>query len=57
MKQDLKCMIGSHKFEVYAEEDVRLAGTDIVVGKVIMSRCTNCGKIKTEKVELVTYHY
>ena len=57
MKQDLKCMIGSHKFEVYKEEDIKLAGTEIVVGKAIVSRCSNCGKIKVEEVALTTYNY
>ena len=57
MKQDFKCFMGSHKFEVHKEEDVKLAGTDIVVAKAIISRCSNCGKIKTEEVKLITYNY
>lgn len=57
MKQDVKCFIGSHKFEIYKEEDVKLAGTDIVIGKLIISRCANCGKIKTEEVQLTAYNY
>lgn len=57
MKQDVKCFIGSHKFEIYKEEDIKLAGTDIIIGKLIISRCTNCGKIKTEEVQLTTYSY
>lgn len=57
MKQDLKCILGSHKYEVYKEEDIKLAGTEIVVGKAIVSRCSNCGKIKVEEVALTTYNY
>lgn len=57
MKQDLKCMIGSHKYEVYKEEDVKLAGTEIVVAKTIISRCSNCGKIKTQEIPLTSYAY
>lgn len=57
MKQDLKCMLGSHKYEVYKEEDITLAGTERVVGKAIISRCNNCGKIKIEEVRLTTYNY
>ena len=57
MKQDLKCMLGSHKYEVYKEEDVKLAGTEIVVAKTIISRCSNCGKIKTQEISLTTYAY
>ena len=57
MKQDLKCMLGSHKFEVYKEEDIKLAGTEMVVAKTIISRCSNCGKIKVEEIPLTTYNY
>ena len=57
MKQDFKCFMGSHKFEIHKEEDVKLAGTDIVVAKAIILRCSNCGKIKTEEVRLTTYNY
>ena len=57
MKQDLKCMLGAHKYEVYKEENVTLAGTEIVVAKAIISRCNNCGKIKIEEVRLTTHNY
>ena len=57
MKEDLKCMLGFHKYEVYKEEYVKLAGTEIVVSKAIISRCSNCGKIKIEEVRLTTYNY
>ena len=57
MKQDFKCFFGNHKYEVYKEENVTLAGTEIVTGKVIISRCTNCGKMKTENIELKSYCY
>lgn len=57
MKQDFKCFMGCHKFEVYKEEDIKLAGTDIVMSKAIVLRCSNCGKIKTEEVRLTTYNY
>ena len=57
MKQDLKCMLGSHKYEIYKEEDITLAGTEKVVGKAIISRCNNCGKIRVQEVSLTTYNY
>lgn len=39
----------THKYEVYGEEKIKDAkGNDI--GKVIISRCSNCGKIKYTKV-------
>lgn len=48
--QDFKCLIGLHKREVYKEEDItNIRGEKI--GKVIISRCTNCGKLKTTYVE------
>lgn len=57
MKQDMKCLLGSHKYEVLKEEDIKLAGTEIIVGKAIICRCSNCGKIKVEEVALTTYNY
>lgn len=48
----LKCALNLHKFEVYKEEtmaDVR--GND--VGKIIISRCTRCGKIRISRIRTV----
>lgn len=47
--QDLKCFFGLHNFEVYKEIPL----TDVrgnAMGKIIVSRCTNCGKIKQVRV-------
>lgn len=57
MKQDMKCFLGCHKYEVLKEEDVKLAGTDIVIAKAIVSRCSNCGKIHTQTVDTTTFSY
>lgn len=57
MKQDFKCFLGSHKYELLKEEDVKLAGTDLIIAKAIVSRCSNCGKIKVEKVDTTTFSY
>lgn len=57
MNQDFKCFIGLHKYEQIKEEDIKLAGTDSVVGKVIISKCKNCGKLKIDVIDLVTYKY
>lgn len=57
MKQDFKCFLGSHKYEVLKEENVTLAGTNIVVAKAIISRCSNCGKIHTEVVTTSAFTY
>ena len=48
----IKCKLGIHKYEVYKEEEL----TDIrkdVIGKVIISRCSACGKIHVDKVRTV----
>ena len=46
MTQNVWCKIfGIHKYEVLKEEELRDAH-GILVGKVIISRCSNCGKIK-----------
>ena len=45
----LSCAFGLHQFEVYKEEKL----SDIrgnVIGKVIINRCSNCGKIKSYKI-------
>ena len=50
MSQNVWCkFFGIHKYEVLKEEELRDAhGT--LVGKVIVSRCTNCGKIKSVRI-------
>lgn len=48
----IKCKLGIHKYEVYKEEEL----TDIrkdVIGKVIINRCSVCGKIHVDKVRTV----
>lgn len=50
MKNGIKCALGLHSYEVLKEEPLMLAGTNIVIGKVIVSRCVNCGKIKSIQI-------
>ena len=57
MKQDMKCFLGSHKFEILKEEDVKLAGTEMVIAKAIISRCNNSGKIHIETINTTTFSY
>lgn len=52
MGQDLKCFFGLHRYEVLKEEEIKDYRGDII-GKVIISRCTNCGKIKSIKIKTV----
>lgn len=54
MSELIKCLFGIHKYEIYKEEEV----TDIkgnLIGKVIVSICTKCGKIKTNYIDKVKY--
>lgn len=46
---DIKCLIGRHKYEVYKEEELTDVRKD-VIGKVIISRCSICGKIRIDEV-------
>lgn len=46
MKQNVWCkMLNLHKYEIIKEEKKTDKKCNII-GKVIISRCTNCGKIK-----------
>lgn len=52
---DFKCLIGLHNNEIYREEPL----TDVrgnKIGKVIISICKNCGKIKTTRIITVNEH-
>ena len=44
-----QCFIGLHHYEVYKEVEVK-DSTDATVGINIVSRCSNCDKIKVEFV-------
>lgn len=61
INQDFKCFIGLHKYEVIKEENImnqyyRFAHNEsinrYIIGKAIISRCVNCGKIKVTYVSL-----
>ena len=50
MIQNLWCkLFNAHKYEVLKEEEFK-ASHGIIIGKVIISRCSNCGKIKSVKI-------
>ena len=49
MSQDFKCSIGLHKYEVIEKKDIKNPYSAII-GTIIISRCTNCGKIKETTV-------
>lgn len=46
-----QCFIGLHHYEVYKEVEVK-DSTDTTVGINIVSRCSNCGKIKINFVAI-----
>lgn len=49
---EFKCLIGLHNYKVYKEDKI----TDVrgnEVGKVIISTCENCGKVKVTRVRTV----
>ena len=46
MSQNVWCrFFNIHKYEVLKEEELKNS-YGILIGKVIISRCSNCGKIK-----------
>lgn len=46
MTQNVWCrFFNIHKYEILKEEELRNS-YNILVGKIIISRCSNCGKIK-----------
>jgi len=49
MTQDTKCALGLHKYEVFEQKVVKNA-YGIEVGSSIISRCSNCGKIKVKTI-------
>ena len=50
MKQNVWCkFFGLHKFEVLQQEN-KTDTKGNVIGIVIISRCSNCGKIKAETI-------
>lgn len=50
MIQNVWCrFFNAHKYEVLKEEEFKDVH-GIIIGKVIISRCTNCGKIKSTKI-------
>lgn len=48
----IKCKFGLHKYEVYKEEEFTDVRKD-VIGKVIISRCSICGKIHVDRIRTI----
>lgn len=50
MSQNIWCrFFGVHKYEIFKEEELKDVKGN-VIGKVIISKCNNCGKIKRTKI-------
>lgn len=50
MKQNLWCkFFGLHKFEILQQND-KVDAKGNVIGVIIISRCSNCGKICTKTI-------
>lgn len=50
MTQNVWCrFFNIHKYEILKEEELRNS-YNILVGKIIISRCSNCGKIKYVRI-------
>lgn len=50
MKQNVWCkMLNLHKYEITKEEN-KTDKKGNIIGKVIISRCTNCGRIKQNTI-------
>ena len=47
MSQDAKCWIGLHKYEVLEKKEV-INPYNAKIGIIIISRCSNCGKINED---------
>lgn len=48
----IKCLFRFHNYEVYKEIELVNVRKD-VIGMIIVSRCTRCGKIKTTEIHSV----
>jgi len=55
MSQDIKCYLGVHKYEVLSTEILQNP-YKAIIGKIIVSRCKNCGKIKHTTIYTDTYY-
>lgn len=48
----IKCLFRLHNYEVYKEIELVNVRKD-VIGMIIVSHCTRCGKIKTTEIHSV----
>ena len=56
MSQNVWCrFFNIHKYEVLKEEELKNS-YGILIGKIIISRCNNCGKIKYIKIYTESYY-
>ena len=49
----IPCRFGAHRYEVYADELMKTVNGTIV-GRNIITRCSICGKIKSNPIKIIT---
>lgn len=49
MKKFFKCLFGGHEYEVLKEYNIQNVRGE-TIGTVIVSRCSNCGKITETRI-------
>jgi len=49
MSQDTKCWFGLHKYEVLETKEIKNP-YGAIIGTTIISRCSNCGKIRENTI-------
>lgn len=55
MTQDFKCFMGIHKLTILEQQEIK--DYERPIAKVIISCCTNCGKIKEKYISLKPKSY
>lgn len=55
-KRNWCCAIGFHQYEVYKEIDIK-DPRGIPVVKVLILRCKDCGRIRSERIVINDTHY
>jgi hypothetical protein len=53
MEQSIKCRFGFHHFEIYDESQVLSCDGKQIVGRVIVNRCKDCGRLHNHYVPTI----
>ena len=56
MSQDIKCFLGTHKYELLETRELKNFRDEIT--KIIyINRCSNCGKISYTEIDYESYRW